>query len=107
VATAINRTVGDPQDEARQLFRNRYRELEEAASDWRIVATGAVAVVLVLAGGSIYLAVRSRYVPYVVTVDRQGFALSPPTRSAYPNRCLERTESFGTRSLGSSATHGK
>ena len=63
MATANNRTVGDPQDEARQLFRNRYRELEEAARNWRIVATGAVAVALVLAGGSIYLAVRSRFVP--------------------------------------------
>ena len=38
----------------------------------------------VLAGGSIYLAVRSRYVPYVVTVDRQGFALSAPTAVSVP-----------------------
>jgi type IV secretion system protein VirB5 len=79
MATAIKRAVGDPPDEARQLFRDRYRELEDAARNWRIVATGAVAVALVLAGGSIYLGVRSRYVPYVVTVDHQGFALSAPT----------------------------
>ena len=84
MATAINRTVGDQRDEARQLFRNRYRELEESARNWRIVATGAVAVALVLAGGSVYLAVRSRYVPYVVTVDRQGFALSAPTAVSVP-----------------------
>jgi type IV secretion system protein TrbF len=81
MATAIKRAVGDPPDEARQLFRDRYRELEDAARNWRIVATGAIAVALVLAAGSIYLGIRSRFVPYVVTVDRQGFALSAPTAS--------------------------
>lgn len=78
MATAIKRALGDSADEARQLFRDRYRELEEAARHWRILATGAVGVALVLAAGSIYLSVRSRFVPYVVNVDRQGFALSAP-----------------------------
>src|ERR1700685_2219035 len=88
MATAIKRRVGVRPDEARQLFRDRYRELEDAARNWRIVATGAIAVALVLAAGSISLCVRSRFVPNVVTVVRQGFALSAPPASGVPEPML-------------------
>ncbi len=66
------------QEEPRQLFRDRYRELERTTRNWQYAAAGTTVIALMLAAGIIYLAARSRYIPYVVTLDRQGFALTAP-----------------------------
>jgi type IV secretory pathway TrbF-like protein len=54
------------------------RDLVLGKRNWRIAAAGSIAVSLILAGGIVWLSTRSRFVLYVVEVDKLGYALTAP-----------------------------
>ena len=64
--------------EARREWDERYADLVLGKRNWQLAAAGSLAVALILAGGIVWLATRSRYIPYVVEVDKLGYALTIP-----------------------------
>jgi len=63
---------------ARQVWDKRCADLFLGKRNWQIAAAGSIAVSLILAGGIVWLSTRSRFVPYVVEVDKLGYALTAP-----------------------------
>jgi type IV secretion system protein VirB5 len=68
----------NPYLEARREWDERYADLVLGKRNWQIAASGLLVLALMLAGGMVWLAARSRYVPYVVEVDKLGYALTVP-----------------------------
>lgn len=64
--------------EARREWDERYADLVLGKRNWQIAAGGLLLLALMLAGGTVWLTTRSRYVPYVVEVDKLGYALTVP-----------------------------
>src|SRR5260370_15696667 len=62
----------------REYFTDEYERLALAARNWQIafLSAGGTALIAVAALG--WLATHSRLIPYVVNVDRQGYALAAP-----------------------------
>src|SRR5260370_30156742 len=62
----------------REYFTDEYERLALAARNWQIafLIAGGTALIAVAALG--WLATHSRLIPYVVNVDRQGYALAAP-----------------------------
>jgi type IV secretory pathway TrbF-like protein len=72
--------AANPYVEAHREWDERYADLVLGKRNWQIAAGGLLAVSLILAGGIVWLSTRSRYVPYVVEVDKLGYALTVPQR---------------------------
>jgi type IV secretory pathway TrbF-like protein len=70
--------AANPYVEARREWDERYADLVLGKRNWQIAAGGLLAVSLILAIGIVWLATRSRYIPYVVEVDKLGYALTVP-----------------------------
>ena len=64
---------------ARQEWDERYADLILGKRNWQIAAAGLMIITLVLALGMVWLSTRSRFVPYVVQVDKLGYALAAPS----------------------------
>jgi len=64
---------------ARQEWDERYADLVLGKRNWQIAAAGLMVITLVLASGMVWLSTRSRFVPYVVQVDKLGYALAAPS----------------------------
>jgi type IV secretion system protein VirB5 len=64
--------------EARREWDERYADLFLGKRNWQIAAGGLLALSLILASGIVWLSSRSRYIPYVVEVDKLGYALTVP-----------------------------
>jgi type IV secretion system protein VirB5 len=64
--------------EARREWDERYADLVIGKRNWQIAAGCSLTIGLVLAVGIVWLALRSRYVPYVVVTDRLGQAMTIP-----------------------------
>ncbi|HVB79060.1 MAG TPA: VirB8/TrbF family protein [Candidatus Binataceae bacterium] len=64
--------------EARREWDERYADLVLGKRNWQIAAGGLLALSLILASGVVWLTTRSRYIPYVVEVDKLGYALTVP-----------------------------
>ena len=64
--------------EARREWDERYADLVLGKRNWQIAAGGLLFLSLILAGGMVWLSKRSRYIPYVVEVDKLGYALTVP-----------------------------
>jgi type IV secretion system protein TrbF len=62
--------------EARREWNDRYGDLSRATRNWQITAAALLAVNLVLAAGVVWLAERRVVIPYVVEVDKLGYALA-------------------------------
>ena len=56
----------------------RYADLVVGKRNWQIAAGGLLIMGLILAGGMVWLSGRSKYIPYVVEVDRLGYGLTVP-----------------------------
>ena len=70
--------AANPYAQGWREWDERYADLAIGKRNWQI-ATGVAALVsLVLAVGMVRLALRSRYVPYVVVTDRLGQAITIP-----------------------------
>src|SRR5215471_11865021 len=70
--------VANPYVEARREWDERYADLVLGRRNWQIAAGGLLTATLVLATGTVWLSTRSRYIPYVVEVDKLGYALTVP-----------------------------
>jgi type IV secretion system protein TrbF len=70
--------AANPYIEARREWDERYADLVLGKRNWQIAAGGLLAVTLILSGGIVWLSTRSRYIPYVVEVDKLGYALTVP-----------------------------
>ena len=70
--------VASPYVEARREWDERYADLILGKRNWQIAAGGLLAAMLILSGGIVWLSTRSRYIPYVVEVDKLGYALTVP-----------------------------
>jgi type IV secretion system protein VirB5 len=64
--------------EARREWDERYADLVLGKRNWQIAAGGLLLLSLILASGIVWLISRSRYIPYVVEVDKLGYALTVP-----------------------------
>jgi type IV secretory pathway TrbF-like protein len=64
--------------EARRDWDERYADLVLGKRNWQIAVGGSLLLSLTLAGGMVWLISRSRYIPYVVEVDKLGYALTVP-----------------------------
>jgi type IV secretion system protein TrbF len=63
---------------ARKEWDDRYADLVLGKRNWQIVTACSMTISLVLAIGIVWQSNRSRYVPYVVEVDKLGYALTVP-----------------------------
>jgi hypothetical protein len=70
--------AANPYVEARREWDERYADLVLGKRNWQLAAAGSLAVALILAAGIVWLATRSRYIPYIVEVDKLGYALTIP-----------------------------
>ena len=70
--------AANPYVEARREWDERYADLVLGKRNWQIAAGGLLVVTLILASGLVWLTTRSRYIPYVVEVDKLGYALTVP-----------------------------
>ncbi|MBF6569366.1 MAG: hypothetical protein IVW54_10900 [Candidatus Binataceae bacterium] len=70
--------AANPYVEARREWDERYGDLVLGKRNWQIAAGGLLAVCLILASGIVWLTTRSRFIPYVVEVDKLGYALTVP-----------------------------
>jgi type IV secretory pathway TrbF-like protein len=64
---------------ARQEWDERYADLVLGKRNWQIAAAGMMAITMVLAFGMVWVSTRGRFVPYVVEVDKLGYALGAPS----------------------------
>src|SRR5271163_588346 len=64
---------------ARQEWDERYADLVLGKRNWQITAAGMMAITLVLAFGMVWVSTRSKFVPYVVEVDKLGYAIGAPS----------------------------
>jgi type IV secretory pathway TrbF-like protein len=60
---------------ARQEWDERYADLVLGKRNWQIAAAGMMAITLVLAFGMVWVSTRSKFVPYIVEVDKLGCAI--------------------------------
>ena len=68
----------NPYLEARREWDERYADLVLGKRNWQIAAGGLMLLSLILASGFVWLSNHSRYIPYVVEVDKLGYALTVP-----------------------------
>ena len=64
--------------EARREWDERYADLVLGKRNWQIATGGLLLLSLILAGCIVWVISRSRYIPYVVEVDKLGYALTVP-----------------------------
>ncbi|SRR5579875_25731 len=70
--------AANPYVQGWRQWDERYADLAIGKRNWQIAAGGLLVLSLILAGGMVWLASRSRYIPYVVEVDQLGYALTVP-----------------------------
>lgn len=75
---------------ARNLRANAYLDLARTLTNYRLLAAALLVVNLALSAGLLWLSSRTRIVPYVVEIDRAGFAVSvgPADELPRPDRAL-------------------
>ena len=65
-----------PYIDARREWNERYGSYIARAKNWRLATFGVIGICLVQSFGLVGLAMQSKIVPYVVTLDRLGAAVS-------------------------------
>ena len=65
--------AANPYVEARREWDERYADLVLGKRNWQIAAGGLLLLALILASAMGWLISRSRYIPYVVEVDKLGY----------------------------------
>ena len=67
----------NPYVEARREWDERYADLVLGKRNWQIAA-GGLLLSLILGAGVVWQSTRSRFIPYVVEVDKLGYGLTVP-----------------------------
>jgi len=65
--------------QARREWDERYGDLVLGKRNWQIASAGLMLMSLVLALGIVWMSVRSKVIPYIVEVDKLGYAITIPT----------------------------
>jgi type IV secretion system protein VirB5 len=65
----------NPYVEARHEWNDRYLDLVRERRWWQAVAGAELVLVLMLAGGFVWLSLQHKTIPYIVEVDSLGAAL--------------------------------
>jgi type IV secretion system protein VirB5 len=93
-AAAPEMAVESPFVAARREWNERYGDYIAQARNWRLCAILALAIAMILSGGTIWLAGQSKFVPYVVEVDKLGSAVPvrPLQRAANPDATIVRAQ---------------
>jgi type IV secretion system protein TrbF len=78
------RGTGSPYTDAQHAWLERYGHFVSSASNWRLIALLEAAILAVAVVGLLFTANQSKFVPYVVEVDKIGQALpvAPANRAA-------------------------
>lgn len=66
----------NPYLEARREWDERYADLVLGKRNWQIAADGLLLLSLIVASGIVWLGNHSRWIPYVVEIDKLGYALT-------------------------------
>ncbi len=82
--------------QARREWDERYGDLVLGKKNWQITSAGLMLLSLILALGMIYMGARTKVIPYIVEVDKLGYALTIPTALNASNApaTLERMKRF-------------
>ena len=70
--------AANPYVEGWRAWDERYADLAVGKRNWQLAAAAFAATSLILALGIVWQSGRSRYIPYVVEVDKLGYALTVP-----------------------------
>ncbi len=75
----------NPYVEARREWNDRYLDLARERRLWQMIAGAELVILLIVAGGFVWLSLQHKVVPYVVEVDSLGAALAvkPVTNGAH------------------------
>jgi len=71
--------------QARREWDERYGDLVLGRRNWQIASAGLMLLSIVLALGIVWMSARSKVIPYVVEVDKLGYAITIPTALAALN----------------------
>jgi type IV secretory pathway TrbF-like protein len=93
-AANVQREFDSPFIAAKREWNERYGDYIAQARNWRIAAILALLVSAVLAGGSIWLAAQTKFVPYVVEVDKlgQSIAVARADRAPIADQAIVRAQ---------------
>ncbi len=76
---------GDPYTDARGAWMERYGTYVQQAYNWRLIAMLEAVSLVIAVVGIIYLASQTKFVPYVVAIDKIGeLALRRNRSHRYP-----------------------
>ena len=65
--------------QARREWDERYGDLVLCKRNWQITSAGLMVLSLILAVGIVWMSSRAKVIPYVVEVDKLGYAITIPT----------------------------
>src|SRR5271167_4113859 len=65
--------------QARREWDERYGDLVLGKRNWQITSAGLMLLSLILALGIVWMSARTRVIPFVVEVDKLGYAITIPT----------------------------
>ena len=65
--------------QARREWDERYGDLVLGKRNWQVASAGLMLLSLVLAVGLVWVSLRTKVIPYVVQVDKLGYAITIPT----------------------------
>ncbi|MCY4288575.1 MAG: VirB8/TrbF family protein [Aestuariivita sp.] len=85
-----------PEDIGRRLWEDRHGNLAIERDRWRAIAFATLGLTAVALGLSVYAAVTSRYIPYIVFVDE----LNQPQAALAPKSVTEWPEAVVKQQLG-------
>jgi type IV secretion system protein VirB5 len=91
---AIAEPTGDPYLDARNAWNERYGSYISQAYNWRLLALlEAIALVTAIVG-LIYIATQTKFVPYVVAIDKVGtaIAVAPADRASSVDQRVVRAQ---------------
>lgn len=81
---------------ARREWDERYADLVLGKRNWQLASAALVLLALILALGLVWISARTRVIPYVVEVDKLGYAITIPTalRASNVPATVERMKRF-------------
>src|SRR5260370_6382151 len=65
--------------QARREWDERYGDLVLGKRNWQIASGGLMLLSLILALGIVWMSARTKVIPFVVEVDKLGYAITIPT----------------------------
>ncbi len=99
---------GESYIQARREWDERYGDLVLGKRNWQLAFAGLMLLSAVLAVGIVWMGARTKVIPYVVEVDKLGYAITLPTAltpSNTPNHRPIATKSTGPKPRVTWAVH--